>query len=100
MDEPRTPERTETFEATLGVADKIGGLINTPRGVVNAIDAPGVMTLLALRNDDPKMSRVAVLLYDPELGAGFVAQLDASTARTTAASLMRLADKLEPKRDH
>lgn len=73
--------------------------LRTPRGDVDVVDAPGFSTML-VQSEDPEWSRVGVLVYDPETGKGMIVQFDPASARTTAASLLRLADELEPRTDH
>lgn len=94
------PEQSGTFEAWVGSASAIGAqIIETVRGLVLMVDAPGTATLVA-QHDDPADSRVLYLLYQPpgdgeDVGRGFVAQYKANEARTVAASLLRLADLLD-----
>ncbi len=96
--EPIQPELTDTYEQTRGVACSLGGTtVMTPKGPVRILDAPGITTLFVKHPGDAAMNRVGVLLYTTEpSGLGMIGQLDADTARTTAASLLRLADELDP----
>lgn len=90
--------RTDTYEQTFGVAAKIGGTMQTPHGEIDVVDAPGLSSLLVVHPTDPSQSRIGLLLYDPEIRTGMIGQLDADTARTFAASFLRLADQLEPRK--
>jgi hypothetical protein len=94
---PMQPERTATYGQTRGVACGLAGTsVMTPNGPVKIVDAPGITTLLVKHPDDPDMNRVGVLLYTMEpSGIGMIGQLTADIARTTAASLLRLAAELD-----
>lgn len=97
MTKARKIGRTETFESTRGVANRIAGMLQTPQGDIDAVDAPGISTLLITNERDPSMSRIGVLVYDPEYRMGMVAQVDADVARTIGASFYRLAERLSPQ---
>lgn len=77
--------------------------VNLPRGPVHFCEAPGFLTsTVHADGDDQPATAVAVLVYDPvplpgrDRGRGLLAQMDAAAAREVAASLMRLADQLDP----
>jgi hypothetical protein len=89
--------KTDTYETIRGEATKVGCLMSTPHGEVDVLDAPGFSTLL-IKHEDNAMSRVGMLVYDPDIRTGMIAQLDADAARTVAASLMRLANQLDEMR--
>lgn len=101
--EPHPPlvlERTDTHEATRGDAFPLGCIdIDTPRGTVHCHDAPGIMTTEVCRRG--QFERAGLLVYDPEpqtrggKGMALLAQLDADGARSFAASLLRMATKLD-----
>lgn len=99
-DEVLKPERSATFEDMHGTATCLGGQrIETSHGTVEIVDAPGILTMLAI-NPVPADSRVCILVYGPgePAGVGMIAQLDPGNARTVDASLLRLADQLDPMR--
>lgn len=106
-DKPITPLRTDDFEESRGDAIALGDLlIVTPQVKVLCRDAPGFSTLL-VDHPDLEERRVAFLLYvppadtgNPEIGAGLIAQMDATVARTIAASLLRLANRIDTKGMH
>ncbi len=95
------PEKTPEYEQTLGCAVKLGEMrIQTPHGPVRVTDAPGISSLLVTHPTDADWSRVAIMVYEAPgpgrvAGFGMVAQLDATRARTVAASLLRLAAQLD-----
>jgi hypothetical protein len=93
-------ERTATHETSRGTATSIAGLIETPHGPMECVDAPGFVTMLIINPEDSAQSRVGFLLYEPEFKMGMVAQMDADQARMVAASFLRLADELSPRVDH
>lgn len=96
-------DRTPEFEETRGVAFRLGEhLIETPHGVVRMTDAPGYSTLL-LDAGKPEDSAIGFLLYRPaaekgDVGVGLISQMNATQARTIAASLLRLAAKIDPSK--
>jgi hypothetical protein len=103
MGDPIIPGQTDSYEQTTGECAPLGGVtIQTRQGVVFVQDAPGISCALATR-PDPQWNRVVLLAYDPELqfapgvGIGMATQLTADEARGVAASLLRLANKLDPK---
>jgi hypothetical protein len=92
--------KTDTYEQTRGVADKLGCMdVETPKGICHIHDAPGVLTVEI--SGDGRVPSVGIMLYDPEpqtvsgKGVGFISQLDAGSARNVAASLLRMADRLD-----
>jgi hypothetical protein len=93
------PGRTEEFEQSRGEAVALGNqTIVTPRGDVLTTDAPGYMTML-VDHREAERRRIAFMLYNPgpssrTPGTGMIAQMTAAEARTIAASLLRLADRL------
>lgn len=95
------PGRTDTFEESRGVAMALGDIvIETPHGRVLCTDAPGLTTLF-IEHSDPGASRIAIVAYTPPeteggTGTAMIAQLDDEVARTIAASLLRLADRIKP----
>jgi len=98
-----TPQKLDTFEQHVGTAGRLGGVeIQTIRGPVFAVDAPGYSTMLLSFKDQPEQSRAMLLLYEPgrdgSKGAGMMAQLDADQARTVAASLLRLAALIDTRK--
>jgi len=105
MADPIAPGRTDTFEQSYGEAAALGEqTIVTSRGDIETADAPGLSTLL-IDHPDQSLSRVGVLLYAPgpdanTAGKGMIAQMTANEARTIAASLVRLAERLEPGSTH
>jgi ABC-type amino acid transport substrate-binding protein len=96
-DEPIQPRKTGTAESTRGEATKLGCIdVVTPQGPVHFHDAPGFMTTVIERPG--VATSIGVLSYDPAAGQGMVVQLDGDSARTMAASLLRLADEIDPRR--
>lgn len=96
-DEPIKPRKTTTAESSRGEATRLGCLdVMTPQGPVHFHDAPGFMTTTIERPG--VATSIGVLSYDPEDGRGLVCQLDGDGARTMAASLLRLADEIDPRR--
>lgn len=72
--------------------------VATHQGPVHCHDAPGVMTLEVTREDGSES--VAILLYrgpesEDSFGVGLIVQLDPETTRVLAASLLRLANRLD-----
>lgn len=99
MGEPLKPRPTGTSENMRGVAVPLGCRdVETPQGVVHFHDAPGFMTWLVERQDIE--STVGIALYDPDDGRGLVSQHTAESARSIAASLLRLADQIDPREPH
>jgi hypothetical protein len=99
-DEPIIPIFTAQHETSRGVAVPLGGqTIKTPHGTVSMNDAPGFSTLL-ISHEDSDFSRIGLLIYAPAepCGVGLLAQIDATQARTFAASLLRLAAVLDPSK--
>lgn len=96
-DEPIKPRPTATAVSSRSEATKLGCLnVLTPQGPVHFHDAPGFMTTVIER---PGIQpTVGVMLYDPEPGHGLVSQFDGEHARQMAASLLRLADEIDPRR--
>lgn len=98
-DQPTKMDRSPEFRESRGVALPVGlQVIDTPRGIVRATDAPGYSTLI-IRQLDPTFNRVGMFLYAPEEdgeGVGMIAQMTPTEARTIAASLLRLASILDP----
>lgn len=91
------PRRHPDCEDTRCVSLHLGGkTLRTPHGDVEVVDAPGFSTLLVMASD-PSWSRVGALVYDPETRKGMIVQFDPASARASAASLLRLADQLEPR---
>jgi len=99
------PEPLPTYERSQGEAIPFGACtVVMPRGDIEAVDAPGYTTLL-VTHSDPAFNRIAFLLYAPGQdtrtpGKGMIAQMTADQARNIAASLVRLAEQLEPGRTH
>lgn len=90
-------EKTKTYQRTNDRLGTLGPCIwETPRGPVHVEDAPGFMSLEVDRNGEPHS--IALLVYEPlpGKGTGLVVQLSADSARAVAASLMMMADRLEP----
>ncbi|ALC12528.1 hypothetical protein [Sphingopyxis sp. 113P3] len=98
-DDPVKMNKTPEYRETQGVALPLGlQLIETSRGVIRAVDAPGYTTL-TIKHLDPEFNRVGMFLYAPEeggVGAGMIAQMTPTEARTMAASLLKLAAMLDP----
>jgi hypothetical protein len=91
-------ERTETCVSTDDAFPRIGPIdVETPRGRCTAHDAPGLLCM-EIRNEDGSIKNAAIMVYEPEpgLGVGLLCHLGANTARTLAASLLRIADLMEP----
>ena len=84
--------RADTKFARIGPIE-----METPRGNCITHDAPG-LTSLEVRGEDGRIISAAVMVYEPEPGhgIGFIAQMNADTARAFAASLLRIADLMEP----
>lgn len=97
-DDPIKPVPTATAESTRGEATKLGRLdVMTPQGPVHFHDAPGFMTTVIERPGIAKT--IGVMSYEPgPPGHGLVTQLDGDAARQMAASLLRLADEIDPRR--
>jgi hypothetical protein len=93
------PAKAEHFETTRSSAPAMGCQeIATERGLVHVHDGPGLLTFQVERPDGN--NSVAIMVYDPPedgaaKGFGLVAQMDAPSARTIAASLLRLGDWLD-----
>ena len=97
--------RTDDFESTRSNQRTLGCIdVQTPRGPVHAHDGRGFMSFEIDR--DGVFTSIGVMVYDPELagpegqGFGLIAQFDAAAARTAAASLLRMADRLDPRKKH
>lgn len=76
-------------------------LIHTSRGLVDTVEVSGFSTMTISKHG--KHISIAILLYQPpekgeKEGVGMLNQLDAPSAREMAASLLRLADDVEPLR--
>lgn len=74
--------------------------IVTARGTVQVEEVPGLTTLII--NRAAGASSVALLVYRPaedssQIGAGVLTQLDANSARNIAASLLKLANDIDPQ---
>lgn len=85
-------------------AKKVGCLdIVVPRGPLHLCEVPGLLTtaVYANGNDKPATSVGVIAYRDPRpsgQGHGYLAQLDANAAREIAASLLKLADQVDPGR--
>lgn len=91
-------EKTDTYQRSDCSFPRIGPCeMETPRGDVVAHDAPGLLSL-EIRDRDGKIISAAIMVYEPEPGhgLGLIAQLGADAARSFAASLLRIADLMEP----
>lgn len=79
----------------------LGGVqIQTPRGPVLLADAPGFTTIRVNHDDAPS---IAVMVYDPpaageEHGTGYIVQMTPEQARHAGASMIHLANLVEPGR--
>lgn len=92
-------EKTKTYQAVDDRFAPLGPLrMETPRGACIAHDVPGFLTMEIRDADGVEIISAAVMLYEPEPGhgIGFISQLSAKNARAVAASLMAIADKIEP----
>lgn len=98
-----TPMRTPEFQELRGAATALGNpIIATPQGKVRAYDAPGFTTMLGEREVMSK-SMILLMVYNPNMreadeaaiGTGMVVQLPPDSARSIAASLLRLADRID-----
>lgn len=93
------PTGAPPHQCTRGEAVPIGPhLVRFKEGVVCIDDAPGVTTTMVERDGMPPS--IGLIVYDPGPGdeghgIGFIAQLPATIAREIAASLIRLAGKLD-----
>lgn len=98
-DQPIKMDRGEGFRETVGVAKALGEqLIETKRGLIKAIDAPGYSTM-TVKHTDPTFNRIGLLLYvteESDVGSGMICQMTPTEARTIAASLLKLAADLDP----
>jgi hypothetical protein len=101
MPPPIEPTYFPTFERTGSNLPGIGNFdLRTPRGVVQVEEAPGATCVAISRGDNPAV--VGVVVYDPDpekcdgVGWGLLCQMDGSSARSFAAALLRLADRLYP----
>jgi hypothetical protein len=81
---------------------KIGPLrLTTPRGEVELDEVQG-LTTSNLTRDGEDLSRIAVVVYQPgpssrTPGKGLFVQLDPHAARSIGASLLKLADMVDPR---
>jgi len=92
-------ERTNTCQKSSSTFPRIGPAeMETPRGTIAAFDAPGLLVMHIDRSSEP--DSIAVMVYEPKPGhgQGLIFQMSADVARATAASLLRLADQIEPVR--
>lgn len=90
-------EKTRTYQRTNCSFEKIGPVfMKTPRGDVRVEDAPGFLSMEIMRGDE--IVSVGIMVYEPKpgKGEGLLVQLSADNARAVAASLMMIADKIEP----
>ena len=95
-DKPHVPIPTDTHESLRGKAVALGCFdVQTPQGPVHFHDAPGFITTLIERVGVP--TSIGLFVYQPG-EVGRVVQFDADGARSAAASLLRLADKVEPRK--
>lgn len=93
-------ERTKTCQHSSSQFPRIGPTeMETARGVIEVFDAPGLLVLHIDRSTEP--DSIAIMVYEPEPGhgQGLICQMSADAARATAASLMNLADLIEPVRN-
>lgn len=92
---PITPEKTADYAKLKGTAYRLGCLdVATDFGPVHAHDAVGVSTLTIVRGKIP--TTIGILAYGED-ARGLVHQLTADGARELAASLLRLADAIDPE---
>lgn len=101
-DKSKKVEHAADYDETLGTAMAIGQhILETPRGMILAGDAPGYSTL-TVDHGDPEWRRVGMILYAPSdgggLGRGMIAQMTPDEARRIAGSLLKLAAELDPGR--
>ena len=75
-------------------------------GDVHFCEAPGLITSIITHSEQEKAEGVvALLIYRPagpgeDHGHGYLCQLDAPYAREIGASLIKLADQIDPKARH
>lgn len=99
MADPIVPRKLETAESFGDEATALGCMdIQTPQGVVHSHDGPGFMTMLVERPGLP--TAIGFFVYDPAVGQGLTAQLPPNVARSVAASLLRMADRVDPRKPH
>lgn len=100
--QPIIPTPTATHERHTGVSVKLGCMdVQMPRGLIHVHDAPGITSTELLVNG--QFTSIGLLIYDDDhkastmgdRGFGMINQLDAAAARSFAASLMRMATKLD-----
>lgn len=91
-------EKTDTYMRSDAQFARIGPVeMETPRGNCIAYDAPG-LTSLEIRDGEGKIISAAIMVYEPEPGhgLGMICQMGSDGARAFAASLLRIADLMEP----
>jgi hypothetical protein len=77
-------------------------VMNTTRGPVLVEDAPGGMVGV-MDSKNPDLRRVVFVTYHPpkegkKMGTGEAHQMDADATRAMAASLLRMADRIDPRK--
>lgn len=93
--------QTETFERSHGSVEAIGDqVIATSHGDILAVESSGVLTLEVGVEGQP--TTIGILVYrDGEAGMqgdGRIVRLMPDMARTIAASLLRMAERIDPRR--
>lgn len=80
--------------------------IELARGDVHFCEAPGVITSIITHGEQEQAEGIIALLIYREArpgedhGHGYLCQLDAAYAREIGASLIRLADQIDPQARH
>jgi hypothetical protein len=100
MSDAIKPFPTKGYTRTNCAFPPVGpGEMVLPRGRIAFVDVPG-LTLLDVRNDEGVPISAAIIAYCPDepVGQGFLAQMDAQSARKFAAALLGIADQIEPAR--
>lgn len=77
--------------------------LDLPRGRVHICEAPGCLTSTVHADGGEKPATgIGLIIYDPDpqpgtgVGRGLMAQMDADSAREIAASLLKMAQVLDP----
>jgi hypothetical protein len=98
MSDRTTPSKMPTYTQTVDNYPPFGGIeIETVRGPVRVVDAPG-LTSLAFDRDEA--SSIGLMIYEPSherggVGVGMIVQMGPATARNFAASLVHLANRID-----
>jgi hypothetical protein len=96
MSDPTKINKLDGYMTTNCALEAIGPMaIQTPRGLVDCDEVPGLSSLIITKGVGNDPVSVALLTYCPVKGQGQIVQIDADSARNFGASLIRLAAMLD-----